>query len=126
MIERQVYNWGVDELVTRYVELSILQGRAQDLFQSISKVNRLGDEISEIDDELMRRPGDQRRLLTRLFQHPNDWVRFNAAKSTISVVPAEARRIIQAIADSGMLPQSGHAGMYLEMYDGDMSKLLRK
>ena len=115
-----------DDLVKQYAELSIRQGRALDLAEGSSKVNRLGDQIHEISKELRRRPGDHRSALLKLFFHPNDWVRFSAATSSISIVPAQARQVIQTIADSKVYPQALHAGMYLSTYDGEMSKLLRK
>jgi hypothetical protein len=106
--------------------LSVRQGHALDLAESSSKVNRLGDLVDEVDKELQRRPGDQRGALVTLFSHPNDWVRFNAATSLIAIARAEARQVIQTIADSKVYPQALHAGMYLSTYDGEMSKLLRK
>ena len=83
-----------DDLVKQYAELSTRQSRALDLFESSSKVNRLEDQIHEISKELKRRPGDHRNALVKLFSHPNDWVRFNAATSTISIVPVQARQVI--------------------------------
>jgi hypothetical protein len=47
-------------------------------------------------------------------------------QSLIRILPLEARRTIQAIADSGVFPLAGHAGMYLSMYDGEAAKILRK
>lgn len=116
---------GVNDLVMRYIDLSVRQGAAQEL-ASTSEVNKLGDQIHAISMELKRRPGDQRTALITLFSHPNAQVRFNAATSSISIARSEARRTIQAIADSKVYPLAGHAGMYLSMYDGEASRLLRK
>jgi hypothetical protein len=44
----------------------------------------------------------------------------------IAIARAEARHVIQTIADSKVYPQAFHAGMYLSKYDGEMSKLLRE
>jgi hypothetical protein len=115
-----------DDLVRQYAELSAMQGRALRLLVSSSRVNRIGDRIYEISKELKRRPGDHRSALLKLLSHPNDWVRFNAATSTISLAPLQARQVMQTIADSKVYPQAGQAGMYLSMYDGEASKLLRK
>jgi hypothetical protein len=115
-----------DDLVNQYVALSVQQGRALRLLASSTRVNRIGDQIHAISKELQRRPGDHRSALLKLLSHPNDWVRFNAAASTISLAAVEARQVIQAIADSRVYPQAGQAGMYLSIYDGEASKLLRK
>ena len=89
-----------DDLVKQYAELSAKQGRAQTLLVSSVRTNRIGEQIHEISKELMRRPGDHRSALLKLLSHPNDWVRFNAATSTISIAPTRARQVLQAIADS--------------------------
>jgi HEAT repeat protein len=115
----------VDELLALYIELSIEQANALELSLSSSKVNRIGERIFDINDELERRPGDQWRELTKLFDHPNAWVRFNAATAIIKFEKAEARQVIQKIADS-KYPISGHAGMFLATYDGELSHLLRR
>src|SRR3954469_16791320 len=93
-----------DDLVRQYAELSAMQGRAMRLLVSSSRTNRIGDKIYEISKELKRRPGDHRTALLKLLSHPNDWVRFNAATSTISLAAVEARQVIQAIADSEVYP----------------------
>jgi hypothetical protein len=103
-----------------------MQGRAMRLLVSSSRTNRIGDKIYEISKELKRRPGDHRTALLKLLSHPNDWVRFNAATSTISLAPVRTRQVMQTIADSKVYPQAGQAGMYLSMYDGGAAKLLRK
>jgi Domain of unknown function (DUF2019) len=115
-----------DDLVQQYAELSAKQGRAQRLLVSSVRTNRIGEQIHEISKELKRRPGDHRSALLKLLSHPDAWVRFNAATSTISIAPVQARQVIQAIADSKVYPQAGQAGMYLSMHDGEASKLLRK
>lgn len=114
----------VSALLELYVEWSIQQGVSLER-ASISKVNKLGDQINQIDKELKLRPGDQRSALAPLLSHPNAQVRFNAAQSVIWMLPLEARQAIQIIADSGVYPLAGHAGMYLSMYDGESAKILR-
>jgi hypothetical protein len=79
-----------DDLVRQYAELGAMQGRALRLLVSSSRVSRVGDQIYEISKELKRRPGDHRSALLKLLSHPNDWVRFNAATSTISLAPVQA------------------------------------
>jgi len=126
MAKSAVSEMSDDDLVEQYTELSAMQGRAQALLVSSSRTNRIGEQIHEISKELMRRPGDHRSALLKLLSHPDAWVRFNAATSTISIAPARARQVLQAIADSKVYPQAGQAGMYLSMYDGEASRLLRK
>lgn len=113
----------VAELLRRHAELSIEQGRALEGFSSMAKVNRLLQKIFEINAELKSRPGDQRRALTELFSNPDPWVRFNAASAALDVATAEARPVIQQIADSQNYPVTGHAGMCLSLFDGELSDL---
>ena len=126
MAKSAVSEMSDDDLVKQYAELSVRQGRAQTLLVSSVRTNRTGEQIHEISKELKRRPGDHRSALLKLLSHPNAWVRFNAATSTIRIAPVRARQVLQAIADSKVYPQAGQAGMYLSMYDGEASRLLRK
>jgi uncharacterized protein DUF2019 len=74
-------------------------------------------QIFAIGGELKRRPGDQRRALLPLYDHPNIEVRLRAAKRTLAVAPVEARRMIESIAASRWFPHAGDAGMCLELLD---------
>lgn len=121
MNERGISEMDVADLVERYVQLSLQQKAAADVWK-VAEVNRLFDQIHRIGDELGRRPGDQRSVLIKLFAHPNLDVQFNAATSVMSIAPVEARRQMQAIADSKQYPVAGRAGMYLLMLDGKYSK----
>lgn len=115
----------VGALLKLHIEWSMQHGVALER-ASILKINELGGRINEINKELKSRSGDQRGALAPLLSHPNAQVRFNAAQCLIRILPLEARRTIQAIADSGVFPLAGHAGMYLSMYDGEAAKILRK
>jgi hypothetical protein len=110
------------ELLGRYINLSTERGRALELCESSAKVNRLGDLIFDISDELKRR--DRASALTELLTHPNAYVRYNAATGLIAALPAQARQAIQEVADSDLAPLAFHARMYLSAYDGEVSKLL--
>lgn len=114
-----------DALLKLHVEWSMQQDVALKR-ANISKVNELGGRINQINKELKSRPGDQRGALAPLLLHPNAQVRFNAAQNLIWVLPIEARQAIQVIADSGVFPLAGHAGMYLSMHDGEAARILRK
>ncbi|MDP3255693.1 DUF2019 domain-containing protein, partial [Bosea sp. (in: a-proteobacteria)] len=75
--------------------------------------NRRYDRIQAIEDELKSRPGDQRRILMKLFGHPNMQVRLTAARANLAVDYPAARSEIQDIADSKWGPQCLDAGMTL-------------
>lgn len=95
-----------EQLVARYVEIGIAQDDAL-LGMEIRKFNRIFDELVEIQSILEARPGDQRRLLLSLYDHPNMQVRLNAANATWGVDRLAARAQLEAIAASGHQPQAG-------------------
>lgn len=115
----------IGALLKLHVEWSVQQDVALQR-ANISKVNELGGRINQINKELKSLPGDQRGALAPLLSHPNAQVRFNAAQSLIRILPIEARQTIQVIADSGMFPLAGHAGMYLSTHDGEAVRILHK
>jgi|SRR5579884_1948903 len=81
------------------------------------RYTRLFRQMDEVKNELKRRHGDQRRVLLGLYDHPSVQVRLMAAKATLAVAPNQARRMIETIADSHLLPQAGDAGMCLWALD---------
>lgn len=101
-----------DELVARYVEIGAAQGEALDNFDT-ARFSRLFERKVAVVNELRSRPGDQRRLLISLFDHPNRQVRLNAAESAYMLDQANAHAVLQEIAASRWQPQAGHAGMSL-------------
>lgn len=107
----------VDELIELYCQL----GAQQDLAErrgEIAKFNRLADRVVEIDNELGRRPGDQRTVLLRLFDHQIMQVRLNAARGAMKIAPLEAREQMEVIAKSKWYSQALQAGTYLDVIDG--------
>ena len=102
----------VDQLVDQFRNIALEQDQAL-LMNEIAKVNRLFDQLESVEIELKARKGDQRRALLSLYNHPNAQVRLKAVKATLAVEPLEARRKLQAIADSREYPQAGEAGMSL-------------
>lgn len=107
------------------IELYCQLGAQQDLAErrgEIAKFNRLVDRVTEIENELGRRPGDQRTVLLKLYGHAVMQVRLNAAKGTMKVAPAEARKQLELIAESKWYPQAADAGMYLYVIDGKFDK----
>jgi hypothetical protein len=108
-------------MVARFAEIGGKQFEAIELGE-IGRFNSLFDEDLKIVEELKLCPGDHRRVLMTLYDHPNAQVRLNAAKSTLAVAPAAARQLIQAIADSKEYPQAGDAGMCLWTLDEGIFK----
>jgi hypothetical protein len=116
-----IKNASDEDLVARFAEIGGKQFDAIELGE-ISRFNRLFDDDVKIVEELKHRPGDHRRVLMTLYDHPNIQVRLNAAKSTLAVAPVAARQLIQAIADSKEYPQAGDAGMCLWTLDEGIFK----
>ncbi len=117
-------NWhemASEQLVRRFVEIGIAQAHAL-LRNEIAKCNRLFDEKTALLAELKSRPGDQRRLLLPLFDHENVQVRLSAAKATLAVEPAAARRMLETIAAKSRGPQGGDAGMCIDALDRGIFK----
>jgi hypothetical protein len=111
----------VEKLVMRFTELCLAQFEAE-LRSELSKENRLIRQMFAVADELRARAGDQRRALLELYSHPNIQVRLMAAKETLAVAPVAAREMLQAIKDSGQMPQSMDAGMCLWALDEGIHK----
>jgi hypothetical protein len=105
-----------DEIVRRFEQLCIEQYDAMEREEQ-ARVNRLVWRIHALRMELKSRPGDQRRLLMRLFGHPNMQVRLSAAHANLAVDYLAARREMQAIVDSQWGAQAGDAGMTLYNID---------
>ena len=100
------------ELVTRFEEIALEQDRAL-LMDEIAKFNRLYGQMDAVKKELKSRPGDQRRALLTLYDHPNIQVRLKAAEGTLAVTPEAARGLLQSIKASREYPQAADAGMTL-------------
>ncbi len=110
----------VDQLIERFAAMALDQDRAL-LYSEIKKYNRLFALMELIEAELKRRPGDERRALLRLYDHPNKQVRLQAAQASLAVAPEAARSVIEAIA-AGKGPQAGAAGMTLINLDRGIFK----
>jgi hypothetical protein len=116
MNQNKLEEMTINQLVSRFAELGVAQDRAL-LYSEIAKFNRLFLEMAAVRNELKRRPGDQRRALLTLYNHPNMQVRLQAATVTLAIAPEAARRLIEAIASSRKYPQAGDAGMTLDSLD---------
>lgn len=106
----------VEQLVQRFVDLSLAQDKAE-IQGDIADVNRLFDKIEFVKSELKGRPGDQRRALMILYDHPNAQVRLKAAKATLALAPNAARAVLERLIKFKEFPQAGDAGMTLQFLD---------
>jgi hypothetical protein len=106
----------VDELVDRFVAIALAEDKAF-FDENKAKYRRLHDEMQAVRKELKSRPGDQRRALLPLFNHPHVAVRLKAAKATLAIAPKEARQVIETIAASHAFYYHGDAGMCLWALD---------
>ena len=111
----------VDDLVQRFATLGLEEDKAI-LHDDNEEFTRLFWEMEAVEGELKSRQGDQRRALTRLYDHRNVQVRLCAAKATLAVVHLEARGLIETIAKSHEFPQAGDAGMTLRALDEGIFK----
>ncbi len=111
----------VDKLVECFIEITLAQDEAL-LMDDYSRFNRLFAQMEAVKAELKGRPGDGRRALLRLFDHPNAQVRLKAAKATLAIDPQGARNVLEMIAKSQDYPQAGEAGMSLWNLDRGIFK----
>lgn len=111
-----------DELVDRFVEISVEQGKAAAFFET-ARFNRLLPKLSAVVRELRARPGDERHRLLKLYDHPVLQVRVNAARFAYALDPDAAIATFQAIKDSRRYPWAGDAGMSLSALEMGLSKL---
>jgi hypothetical protein len=101
-----------DELVEHFVAIAIDQDKAS-FEENNTKYNRLYSQMEAVRSELKIRPGDQRKALLPLLDHPNLQVRLKAAITTLAVAPGLSRQVLQTIASSNRLPQAANAGLIL-------------
>lgn len=103
----------IDELVQNFLALTLAQYEARFPSQT-GKYNRLYRQMNEIRDELKRREGDQRRALLPLINHENAQVRLMAASSLLTIVPDRAKKALESVRDSGIVPPSVNAAGLLD------------
>jgi hypothetical protein len=106
----------MDALVSRFEELCLKQYDA-DLSFDMPRYNRAFDAMMAVSNELRSRPGDQRRSLVSLYDHPNEQVRLKAAIHTLALFPDDARAVMQKLIDDRIHPQAMDAGMLLDSLD---------
>jgi len=109
-------NLSVDDLISRFEKICLEQFEASMQFNS-SRYNRAFDAMMAVSNELRGRPGDQRRALTTLYDHPNEQVRLKAAIHTLALFPEDGRAVMQKLIEDRIYPQAGDAGMLLDSLD---------
>lgn len=110
------------ELVDRFVEISIEQGKALESLET-ARFNRLFKKLAPVVRELRSRSGDQRHLLLKLYDHPDLQVKLNVAGWAYALNPEAAVATFHTVRDTRKYPWAGHAGMSLSMLEMGLSKL---
>ncbi|MCG6203159.1 DUF2019 domain-containing protein [Rhodopseudomonas sp. HC1] len=104
------------ELVDEFNSLTTAQGEASLLLQT-ARYTRLYRRMEAVKNELKARDGDQRRALLPLLQSRNVQVRMMAAHALLAIEPEQARRALESVRDSNVMPQVAEAGMSLRSLD---------
>lgn len=107
----------VEHVVERFVAIAVAQDRALDQ-DDTRTYNRLFTQMQDVREELKSRPGDERRALVPLLEHPNPQVRFIAAITTLEIAPKAARRALELIKERQEYPQAADAYGVLRRLDG--------
>ena len=116
MTDKSVRAVSTEQLVHQFAEFALAQDKAE-LNGNIGLINALFDKIETIKAELKSRPGDGRRALVPLYDHPNAQVRLKAAKATLALEPERARQVLATIRERQEQPQALDAGMTLRFLD---------
>lgn len=111
MKRQDVSQSSTEDLVRAYVRFALQQDEAVLVWQT-KEANRLYWILDSISDELKSRPGDQRRALMPLYDHPNPQVRLKAAEATLAIAPEAAKAVLQSLRSING-PQRLDAGMLI-------------
>lgn len=117
----ELHTKSVDELVDLFITFALQQDEAELAFD-VKNINRLYRIVKGIEGELKSRPGDQRRALLPLFDHPNPQVQLKAAKATLAIAPVAARQVLEHLAETCYGPQKLEAGMSIVNLDRGIYK----
>jgi hypothetical protein len=116
MTRMNLQNKTVAQLVQEFIANTLAQYEAH-LDEAHSRYNRLFKEMGLLQDELKRRPGDQRCALVPLCDHENSHVRLQAAIATLAIAPEKARQTLQVIKDRDEYPDAPNAFGMLRALD---------
>ena len=117
----ELENMSVQQLVEQFAALCVSQDKAE-RSSRMTEYKKLFWQMMRVEEELKSRSDDQRKALLSLYNHSNMQVRLAAAKATLAIAPAEARQMLEWIANSGWFPQAGDAGMSLANLDRGVFK----
>ena len=118
MTKVPVDNMTVEQLVEKFKSIAIDQARAIDYSENV-KFNRLYDQLVEVEIELKRRAGDERRALQPFLSEPNPQLRLKAAVALLKLEPSKARATLQGLVDNKEYPQAANArGMLMALAEG--------
>lgn len=115
----------IEELVQGFIEIGAAQFDAL-LGLDVRRYNRLYDRKTALLDELKGRPGDARSALLPLLDHRNLQVRLNAATATLALAPDRARQALEAIRETGWMPQAADAAGLIRSLDEGVFKPTRE
>ncbi len=112
----------IDELVAFFADVCVQQYQAERKSE-IAKYNRLYDKMDSAAKELKDRAPDARGALVKLFDHPNDQVRLQAAMEAFDFAPDRATQVFQEISKGGVMPQAANASLALRcIIDGSLKQ----
>ena len=121
MKKTDLHALSTSQLVERFIEIALRQYTTV-MRDEVAKFNKLYGQMDAVTEELKSRPGDQRRALAALYDHPNPQVRLKAAVRSLAVNYDEARRVLESLAKLRPYPQAGDAGMTLVALDRGIFK----
>jgi hypothetical protein len=107
-----IHGISVDELVERFNAIALAQYDANWLLQT-ARYNRLFKKMTEVENELKSREGDQRRALMPLLRSSNVQVRMMAAFALLAIAPELAVKALESVRDVHEMPQSAEASSML-------------
>ena len=106
--DNKLTGMSVEQLAERFLDITVQQHHAE-MDDDNSLYNQVYGRMRAVEDELKSRPGDQRRVLLPLYNHPKAQVRLMAAVATLAIAPEAAREVLQIISDRDEYPQAADA-----------------
>ena len=128
MKRQRIQDMTVEQLVTRFTELALIQDRAL-AYDETAKYNQLFDQLADVMAEFMVRPVEQRQALMALYDHPSTQVRFMAGVATVDFAPEAARLVFELISERNEYPQAADASSFIRHLDEgpvDMNWILKR
>jgi hypothetical protein len=111
----------IDELIALFVQRAI----AYDEADGMPEVDDRYWDLDKVSVELERRDGDQRRVLFRLYFHPDERVHHAAAEATRTLAPALSLDRKNSVGDEDWQPPAAGNGAYEAQLHGLVSEETR-